>query len=225
VTSAALPALAEATVTHVRRGPVSHSFRYRTAYWLFDYDDPPRLRWPLRLVAQFRARDHVDVRAALSREGLGAERIVTLAHAGAFGYVFNPISVHWCYPGDTDTPVAVVAEVHNTYAGRHAYVLHPDVNGDDTVDKAMYVSPFNATSGRYVIRVSEPGDRIAVSVALHRQPAAPFTATLTARRLPATTANVCRLAARYPFTPLRTSALIRRQGVALWARGLTVQPR
>jgi DUF1365 family protein len=218
------PALYEATVTHTRRAPVVNRFRYRTAYWLYDVDAPPRLRWPARLLARFDPRDHVDVRATLADAGLSAERIVTLAHARMLGYVFNPISVHWCYRPD-GALVAVVAEVHNTYAGRHAYVLHPDARGDATVDKALYVSPFYPVDGSYRIHVSAPTQRLSVSVQLLREGDEPFVAALTARRLPATLPNLARLAIRYPLTPLRTAALIRRQGVALWARGLKVEPR
>ncbi|MBV9098845.1 MAG: DUF1365 domain-containing protein [Frankiaceae bacterium] len=220
------PTLYEATVTHSRRAPLANQFRYRTAYWLYDADRPPTLRGPARLLARFDDADHIDVRAALAEHGLSAERIVTLAHARSFGYVFNPISVHWCYLSAADaTPVAVVAEVHNTYGGRHAYVLEPDESGDSTVDKALYVSPFYPVDGRYRIRVSSPTERIGVSVQLLREGAEPFVATLSGRRLPVNARTLSRLALRYPLTPLRTSALIRRQGIALWARGLKVVPR
>lgn len=218
------PALYEATVAHTRRAPISNRFRYRTAYWLYDADHPPRLRWPARLLARFNSCDHLDIHAVLAERGLSADRIVTFAHARMLGYVFNPISVHWCYQRD-DELVAVVAEVHNTYGGRHAYVLLPDADGTTTIDKAMYVSPFYPVDGRYRIRVSAPTERVALSVQLTRDGDEPFVATLTARRLPVTWHNLVRFAVRYPFTPLRTSMLIRRQGLALWARGLKVQPR
>ena len=222
--SVVTPALYEATVTHVRRAPIVNRFRYRTAYWLYDADRPPTLPGAARLLARFDARDHVDVRATLAAEGLTADRIVTLAHARMLGHVFNPISVHWCYRRD-DELVAVVAEVHNTYSGRHAYVVQPDEGGDATVDKAMYVSPFYPVEGQYRIHVSAPDERLAVSVRFERDGHEPFVAALTARRQPATMRNLLRLTLRYPFTPLRTAALIRRQGIALWARGLKVEPR
>lgn len=221
--SVVTPSLYEATVTHSRRAPLVNRFRYRSAYWLYDADHPPRLRGPARLVAGFDDRDHLDVRALLTEHGLSADRILTLAHARAFGYVFNPISVHWCY--HRNEIVAVVAEVHNTYGDRHAYVLPPEVADSSTVDKTMYVSPFYPVDGRYRIRVSAPDERIIVCVQLIRAGDEPFVATLTGNRLPATARTIARLALRYPLTPLRTSALIRRQGVALWARGLKVQPR
>ena len=43
------------------------------------------------------------------------------------GYVFNPLSIFWCH--DARALRHVIAEVHNTYGGRHAYLLPP--TGDD----------------------------------------------------------------------------------------------
>ena len=48
-----------------------------------------------------------------------------LTTARTLGYVFNPITVFWAYD-QAGARTAVVAEVHNTYGGRHAYLLRPD---------------------------------------------------------------------------------------------------
>ena len=44
-----------------------------------------------------------------------------LANARIFGHVFDPLSVFWCYDG-RGRLACVVAEVHNTYGERHAYL-------------------------------------------------------------------------------------------------------
>ena len=48
--------------------------------------------------------------------------------AGRASYVFNPLSTHWCYRADGSL-ACLVAEVHNTYGQRHAYLLRPDDAG------------------------------------------------------------------------------------------------
>jgi uncharacterized protein len=217
-------AIYDAVVTHVRAAPVDNRFRYRTFYWLVDLDDPPRLRWPLRSLARFDPSDHLDVRAFLRGHGLDASRILMLANARVLGYVFNPITVYWCYDAG-GRQVAQVAEVHNTYGGRHAYLLDPDDHGRSTVAKELYVSPFYPVDGSYTIRVSEPGPQVAVSVTLRRDADQPFVATLVGRRHPATLRHLLSAWLRYPWAPLRTSLLIRWQGIRLWRRGLEVQPR
>lgn len=217
------PALYDVTIRHTRTSPIRNAFRYRSFYWLVDADAPPRLPWPARLLASFDARDHLDVRESLRESGVTADRILMLTNARTFGYVFNPISVYWCYSGNDLS--AVVAEVHNTYGGRHAYVLQPDGHGFAKTDKQLYVSPFYPVDGRYEINVPEPGERVSVSVTLHREDGDPFSATMTGARRPATMRSLLRVWWRYPFAPLRVSALIRWQGVRLWRRGLEVVPR
>ncbi len=147
-----------------------------------------------------------------------------LANARVAGYVFNPISVHWCYAAD-DALVALLAEVHNTYGERHVYLLRPDDSGRANADKQLYVSPFFDMVGQYVMRFSPPADELSVTMALRKDGRTPFTATLRGRRRPATGGAVLRAALRYPFMPLLVSALIRYQGIKLWARRLPVVPR
>ena len=76
----------------------------------------------------------------------------------------------------------VVVEVQNTYGGRHGYLLRPDSHGYAEVDKALYVSPFHSTDGRYEIHVGEPGESVSLRVTLRRDGHEPFVATLRGQR-------------------------------------------
>ncbi len=229
--AAPLPApgrLYATTIRHSRRAPLRHSFGYRSHTWLVDLDDLPS-HGPLAL---FRARDHLgdpsrtireNVDGFLASQGieLGGGRILMLANARVLGHCFNPISVFWCHRPD-GSQACVVVEVHNTYGDRHAYVVHPDEHGRAEVDKAMYVSPFNDTSGSYHLSVPRPGDRLAVAVTL--QPHG-FTATMTGSVLPAGRGSLWRASLHSPWAPLHNALRIRIQGVRLWLRGLRPQPR
>lgn len=209
------PRLYEVTIRHTRRSPVEHRFRYGSYMWCFDLDRPPR---------GFRPADHLDIRAELARAGIDAARIVALANTRVLGYVFNPLTVYWCYD-PAGRLRARVAEVHNTYGGRHAYVMPVDGQPEAVVPKEMYVSPFNPVDGAYRIRIGEPGETLSISVVLERPGDEPFRAALTGRRLETTLANRARAHIRYPAAPLRGRALIQLQGLRLWRRGLEVQPR
>jgi len=227
--------LYEADIRHVRVDPIRNAFRYRSYYWFVDLDDLPRFRGPLRLLAGFDPRDHFDdpsasIRANLDRLlaahgiDLGGGRVTMLAHAKILGYIFNPLSVYWCH--DTaGTLVAVVAEVHNTYGQRYAYVLHPDGDRPMRTDKRFYVSPFYDVTGVYRMRLPEPDERLALTVALHRDEGRPFVATLNGSRHPATTGGLLSAALRHPWSTLVGAALIRFQGIRLYLRGLPVVPR
>jgi uncharacterized protein len=147
-----------------------------------------------------------------------------LTSARVFGYVFNPLTLFWCYRS-TGELQCVVAEVHNTYGERHCYLLRTDPSGRASVPKAFYVSPFNDVDGEYRMKLPAPGDRLAVSIILEREGHRPFVATMDGRRRPATSRNILAAAFAAPAAPLLVSALIRVQGIKLWARRLPVVAR
>jgi len=221
-----VPALYDVTVTHTRQGRVRNTFRYHSVMWLVDPLDPPKLPGPLKGLARFDPRDHLDIAGLLAAEGVAADHMVMLANPRSLGYCFNPISFYWCY-GPDGTPVARVAEVHNTYGGRHAYLLRDNHEGASEVEKQMYVSPFYPVDGTYTIRASEPAETVRLSVSLRRgtQPGPTFAAGLVGRRRPLTAFNLLRSWLVDPWAPARVRALIQWQGLKLWARGLEVRPR
>jgi uncharacterized protein len=221
-TSPDVPALYAAAVTHARRDPISNRFRYRATYWLVDYDQLPVPNGILKHLARLERSDHTDVRRFLAEHKVTAERILMLAMSRTLGYVFNPISVFWCYDA-AGRRVAVLAEVHNTYGERHTYLLRPDKNGRSEVNKELYVSPFYPVDGNYVIRVSEPGASVSVAVTLDRGDSAPFVASLRGERRAISKINVVRASVFHPA--VRATVLIRWQALRLWVRGLKVQPR
>ncbi|MFF0813637.1 DUF1365 domain-containing protein [Rhodococcus sp. NPDC003318] len=229
------PAIYRTRIRHVRSSPVRHAFGYRGDSWFVDLDDLPRPPWWLRPFARFDARDHFGQGRTAASGGLRAGLDAVLVEAGldptgwrvtallcprVLGHVFNPLSLYWCHDR-SGTVRCVVAEVHNTYGGRHCYVLHPDASGRAEAAKEFYVSPFNPVEGHYTLRVPEPAQRLAVSVTLHRGGHAPFVASVHGVRRPATASRVLATA----FSSNLVSARIRIQGVALWLRGLPVSPR
>lgn len=104
-----VPALVVGTVSHTRRTPLRHAFTHRQFQWLVDVDDLPRFRWPLRLLARFDVRDHLDagsrgggirgdLQRFLARRGVRldeGDRVLMLANARVLGHVFDPLTVFW----------------------------------------------------------------------------------------------------------------------------------
>ena len=233
-TAVSTPALYDVEIGHTRRTPLRNEFRYGGYLWLVDLDDLPQLPGWLRWAARFDAADHLgdpsrsiraNVLAFAEAHGVrDVDRVLMLANARTGGHVFNPLSTHWCYRAD-GTLACLVAEVHNTYGQRHAYLLHPDDAGRAEVDKEFYVSPFLTVDGRYLMRFSAPGPQLSVSIALRQDGRTPFSAWLRGTARPASTAAVARAVVRRPFMALQVSALIRWQGIRLWARRLPVVPR
>ena len=238
--TAPVPSLVYTRIHHARRAPVEHAFAYRSLTWLVDVDDLPVLPRGLRWAARFRADDHFPeeswpgqtlrgrLDAHLADVGAPAidGRVTALLSPRVAGYVFNPLSVFWCHDR-VGRLRCVIAEVHNTYGGRHCYLVYPDVRGRAEVDKQFYVSPFNDVSGRYRLAVPEPDDtgRVRVAIALDRPGQPPFTATLRGAARPATTRAVLRAQLRAPLAPWLVALRIRVHGIRLWARGLHIHPR
>ncbi|MGY0489776.1 DUF1365 domain-containing protein [Streptomyces sp. WG-D5] len=231
----AAPGLYRVTVAHVRTAPWRYALRHRTYMWLVDPDHPPELPLPIRPLARFDTRDHFGGDRPSIRAGLDAflaehgvdlkgGPVVMLTHARVLGYVFNPLTVYWCHDPD-GTPRCVVAEVHNTYGGRHSYLLRTDASGRAVTGKEFYVSPFFPVDGRYRMRLPEPGDRLDLTVHLEREGGRPFTATVRGVRREARARTLLGLALRRPWSTLAVSLAIRLHGVRLYLRGLPVQPR
>lgn len=210
------PVVFDTTVRHIRRSPLLHQFTYRSRTWLVDLDALP--------ARGFRAADHLgdprrtlrqNVDELLGRHGLSCARVLMLSSPRRLGHVFNPLSVFWCL--DTRGEVlATIAEVHNTYGGRHAYVLPA---GTDAVAKALYVSPFHPMHGHYELHLPVPRHELRLAVTYHRPGAEPFVATVRGTR---------GRPGRRPADPFATrlvAARIRLQGVRLYLRGLAVVPR
>ncbi len=230
-----MPALVVGRVAHARQAPLKHRFRYRVYQWLVDLDDLPRLpRW-LRPFSTFTAADHigdpdVDIRTNIERycasEGVDVtgHRILMLANARVLGHTFDPLSVFWAIAPDSSL-TCIVAEVHNTYGGRHAYLLRTDERGRDQVDKAFYVSPFFTVEGRYDLQFQLTPDVVSSTVVLKQDGESVFSATFRGEPRPVTPSRLAKILISMPLMTHRTSLLIRMHGVWLWLRGLPVVPR
>ena len=231
-----LPALVAGHVSHRRRGPVRHGFRHGVYQWLVDLDALPEQPWYLRPFAGFRSSDHLgeptltikdNIEHYLSLNGIAlgrSSRIVMLANARVLGHVFDPLTVFWCLDAQS-TPVCIIAEVHNTYGGRHVYLLRPDPSGVATTDKALHVSPFFDVSGSYELRFELSPEAVSTTVLLSREGTLAFAATFRGHPTPATRSALFRQLLRKPLMPQQVSTLIRVHGIWLWLRRLPILPR
>ncbi|MEV8379084.1 DUF1365 domain-containing protein [Kribbella sp. NPDC056861] len=220
-----LPAVVIGHVSHSRRMPLRHRFRYRTYQWLVDVDDLPRRR--------FSAKDHLGLGPSL-RDNVATftaahgiqlrpdDRVVMLANAKSiFGFVFDPLSVFWVLTSTGDLR-CVVLEIHNTYGERHAQLAKPDAAGRFTLGKEFYVSPFFTVNGRYDVTLRLDTDRVAVAIDLVQSDRRVFSAAFTGRPRPARRRAVLQAAFVTPLLTHQIWLLIRMHGVWLWLRRLPV---
>lgn len=236
-------AIYEGTIRHRRFGVRPHEFRHRLALLYIDLEELDGLLVG-RLIAgrpglvRFRRGDYLGdpqigladaVRMLLERRtgSVPAGPIRLLAHMRTFGHCFNPVSFYYCFSAQERLD-AVVAEVTNTPWGeRHAYVLGRTGEGPILTAgfaKALHVSPFMGMEQRYTMRVSSPGQTLAVNIESHEFGALAFDAMLALRRAPLTQGGLARVTARYPAATLRVLALIYGHALALKLKGVPLHP-
>ena len=235
-------ALYDVEVRHVRHAALrARRSRHRIYLWLVDLDALPRLPALAAPVRRVRARattsatrrgTHPGQPGRASSPATGS----TCAAAGCScsptpacsGYVFNPLTVYWCHRAD-GTLACVVAEVHNTYGERHCYLLRTRRRrAGHGRRKEFYVSPFLPVDGEYRMRLPEPDERLDLAITLRAERRRrAFVATRGRGAATAATPRRARPAAGCATrsSRCRTSALIRRHGIALWLRRLPVVPR
>ncbi len=233
-------ALYEGSVMHRRLAPRRHRFRYRVFSLLLDLDELATMDKELRFFGrnrralfEFRDSDHgdgVDLRAGASRmlgeAGIEADGpIRILCYPRMMGYVFNPISVWFCYRGD-ETLAATIYEVHNTYGERHSYVLPVDDTRAvrQTAAKTFFVSPFLSQDCVYRFRTIPPGERVDIGIQETEAGVPILTACFTGARRPLTDATLLSALLRYPLMTLKVTVAIHFEAVRLMLKGVRRHP-
>lgn len=231
------------TVMHRRVRPKAHFLRYGVFYLLLDLDELPGLN--LRLLGieraaplSFRARDHGDGSGDLKRwvaDSLGQAqitgelgRVMLMAFPRVFGFVFNPISVYFCY-APAGALMATLYEVNNTFGGRHTYVLEAKPNAAGTVRqncaKRLYVSPFNDVSGEYRFAVRPPAEKVALSIDQQDAEGHLLQAAFAGRRHDLTDLGLLRVMVVYLLLTLKVVAGIHWEALKLWLKGVPLHKR
>ncbi len=230
-------------VMHERLLPFRHKFNYRVFSLLLDIDRLPEIAGGSRLLRHnrfglisFHDRDHGPrdgtplrpwVEAALAQNGLqdAAARIRIFCFPRLFGYVFNPLSVFFCYD-DEERLRAVLYEVKNTFGDQHGYLIEvPRHSGNDTAiehsaTKQFHVSPFLPLEGQYRFRLLPPGEKVGISITqLSPSGAVQLVATQTGRRETLTDHSLLRAFIRHPLMTVKVMAGIHWEALQLWRKG------
>ena len=232
-------------VAHARHRPRSHRLRYRVFSFLLDLDELPRLDKDSRLfgynraaIFSFRDGDHGDgsmgglrgwVCRQLEKAGLtaGDLHVRMLCYPRIFGYVFNPLTVYFCYRSD-GCLCAVLYEVCNTFHERHTYVIpvgdSPGASIRQRCDKAMYVSPFTPMAGRYDFRVEPPCERVFVGINQSDCDGPLLAASFAGKYLAFSDKALLKLLLAYPLMTLKVMGAIYVEALRLWLKGVPVHP-
>ncbi|HCX10839.1 MAG TPA: hypothetical protein DHU81_10980, partial [Hyphomonas sp.] len=138
---------------------------------------------------------------------------------------FAPLSLWYGYGPDGDLR-GIIYEVNNTFGETHRYVaaVNPGRNAH-SAPKSFHVSPFLDVTGTYRFTLRSPEDKLGVVVESLRHEKRLHMANITARRMPATSANLLKLAVTNPLSTLGVTLGIHWQALKVWIRGAAYRPK
>jgi len=238
--------LYEGEVMHRRAQPF-HKLRYRVFSLLVDLDELPALERRLRLFSHNRFnllslydRDHgrrdgsaprAWVDAALAANGIApCARVALLCFPRLLGYVFNPLSIYFCY-AESGGLRAVLYEVRNTFGDKHGYLIEvpPGHDGEAPLGqacaKAFHVSPFMPVAGEYRFGLRPPGARLAIQIRYLIDGAEALLATHKAARRELTDGTILASVIRHPLMTVKVIAGIHWEALFLWLKRARFHPR
>lgn len=227
-------------VAHNRPG--KHRLRYSVFMLALDLDETGHLGRSLSLLTHNRLglfsffdRDHgarinsplkPQIEEKLKSAGVSWDggRIVLLTMPRLLHYVFNPLSVYFCWRRDGSL-AALVHEVSNTFGEQHFYVLPASIASSGAVtqrcEKEFFVSPFLEMDLRYEFRVVPPGEAVSIAMTVRRQAGdVALTASFAGERRRLADSELLRVWAGNPLMTLKVIAGIHWEALKMWSKGI-----
>jgi len=233
-------------VLHQRLRPQKHRLVYSVFNLLIDLEELPKLSKQLILFSHNRLnffsfwdKDHAlgqdrplisYVREVLIKAGLDCKNgpVRLLCYPRLFGYVFNPLSIYYCYD-KSETLKAVIYEVSNTFGERHSYLIKIDSATDKTMyhscKKGFYVSPFLDMDNMYYFSITPPSKVLTILIDEQDQNGSILKASFTGRSLFINDKSLAKMIFKYPLMSLKVIVGIHWEGLKLWKKGLDIIAR
>ncbi len=235
--------LYECSLMHHRFSPKTHHFQHDLFMFYLDLDElaevPGRL-WLFsknrRNLYSFWETDHEPagpqalkgrIHEFLGQQGIATtpgSRVMILTLPRVLGYIFNPISIYYCFDV-AGGPLATVAEVGNTFREMKLFLLGPGDRSpggafEKIVPKHFYVSPFSSLELSFDFRLAVPGEKLNVQIDDREGAKKVFISTLTGQRRALTNRNLAWFTLKYPLLTLKVMFLIHWHAFRLWAKGV-----
>ena len=232
-------------VVHVRQRPRTHRLCYRVFYLLLDLAELPELDRDLNLFGfnraglfSFHEKDHgprdgsslrswIDAQLAEAGITIPGGRVSLLCLPRILGYVFNPISVFFCFDRDGQIKAALY-EVSNTFRESHTYLLPVDHEDgsmiDHTFDKALYVSPFISMACRYAVKLRRPDAHASITIRESDENGELLIATFRGAQTRLNDRFLLSTLARFPLLTLKVMIGIHWDALKIWFKGTPVFP-
>ena len=230
-------------VTHTRFKPVRHFLKYKTFSLLIDLDEINLLDKSIGIfshnkfnIFSFYDKDHGDrdggnlkdwVISNLNKFQIkeNITNIKVLCYPRILGYVFNPLSIFYCY--EKDKLVAIFYEVKNTFNEQHTYIFKIK-NNEEIIQKCrkkFYVSPFMDMETYYNFKLLNPNDKLSVFIKQTDSNGLILTATQTGDKKEFSFKQLAINFLKYPLMTIKIIGSIHYEALLLWKKGAIYRKR
>ena len=148
-----------------------------------------------------------------------------LCYPRILGYVFNPLSIFYCY--EKDKLVAIFYEVKNTFNEQHTYIFK--IKNDEEIiqkcRKKFYVSPFMDMETYYNFKLLNPNDKLSVFIKQTDADGTILTATQTGDKKEFSFKQLAINFLKYPLMTIKIISSIHYEALLLWKKGAIYRKR
>ena len=230
-------------VTHTRFKPVRHFLKYKTFSLLIDLDEINILDKSIGIfshnkfnIFSFYDNDHGGrdgsslkkwVLTNISKLNIKGkiDKIKILCYPRIFGYVFNPLSIIYCY--ESNKLKAIFYEVKNTFNEQHTYIFKIK-DGEEIIQKCrkkFYVSPFMDMETYYNFKLINPKEKLSVFIKQTDADGTVLTATQTGEKKEFSFKQLLINFFRYPLMTIKIIGSIHFEAFLLWKKGAIYRKR
>ena len=230
-------------VNHTRFKPVKHFLNYKTFSLFIDLDEIEQLDKSISIfshnkfnIFSFYNKDHGDRDGSCLKKWVisnlkkykiegNISKIKILCYPRIFGYVFNPLSIFYCY--ENEKLKSIFYEVKNTFNEQHTYIFKIK-DGEEIKQKCkkkFYVSPFMDMETFYNFKLIDPNQRLSVMIKQTDAEGTVLTATQTGDKKEFNFKQLLINFFRYPLMTLKIISSIHFEALLLWKKGAIYRKR
>ena len=230
-------------VSHQRFKPIKHSLKYKTFSLLIDLDEIESLDKNISIfslnkfnIFSFYNRDHgardegslkdwVQKNIKKFNISNNITKIKLLCYPRIFGYVFNPLSIFYCY--ENNDLKAIFYEVKNTFNEQHTYIFKIKDNEkiEQKCKKKFYVSPFMDMETYYNFKLLNPNEKLSIFIRQTNGEETVLTATQTGDKKEFSFKQLLINFFKYPLMTIKIISSIHYEAFFLWKKGAVYRKR
>jgi len=230
-------------ITHHRFKPIKHSLKYKTFSLLLDLDEVESLTKKISIfslnkfnIFSFYNKDHGARDGSSLKQWVlenikkfninsNITQIKLLCYPRIFGYVFNPLSIFYCY--EENRLKVIFYEVKNTFNEQHTYIfkIKNNENIEQKCKKKFYVSPFMDMETYYNFKLINPNEKLSVFIKQTDKKDIILTATQTGDKKEFTFKQLIFNFIKYPFMTIKIITSIHYEALLLWKKGAIYRKR